>query len=142
MKTGFRNENKRDYRVSGALLTCQTRRFIRLTCLKSAKDIIQPCEIPSSGSAREGTRAGDKFIYPRLSLSKPINRNVLRVHPPFYWHCFANGRSTVVQVSFNNVAIRLPRGNELYDARVMYGKQSGGIVTRLECFIATVSFGI
>lgn len=81
MKTGFRNENERDYRVSGA---CQTRRFIRLTCLKSAKDIIQPCEISSSGSAREGTRTGDKFIYPRLSLSKPINRNVLRIHPPFY----------------------------------------------------------
>lgn len=45
VKTEFRNENKRDYRVSSALLTCQTRRFIRLTCLKSAKDIIQPCEI-------------------------------------------------------------------------------------------------
>lgn len=65
MKTGFRNENKRDYRVSSALPMCQTGRFIRLTCLKSAKDIIQPCEISFRIGARgmkEGTRTDDKFI--------------------------------------------------------------------------------
>lgn len=40
-------------------------RFIRLTCLKSAKDIIQPCEISFRIGARgmkEGTRTDDKFI--------------------------------------------------------------------------------